>query len=210
LASSVNNAGDVGHAPRAGGRRSNRLGNHKERRFRRNKRLTAQTQANAKKRRWQPGWQFRACVPDDRPQYGAHPPRTGNVHPARPTGKFPRLQKVRPREQQSTPFTNRSDFYRYKGRTEAQIWQVDNLEEAKQLLSVMRSISEKRPARSELQSTYESNGGSRMLGSPGRSSGISCAQSGQRMIVKARHHVTATRTRSAGTGGFVFVQRLMQ
>ena len=51
LASSVNNAGDVGHAPRAGGRRLNRLGNHKERRFRRNKRLTAQAQANAKRRR---------------------------------------------------------------------------------------------------------------------------------------------------------------
>jgi len=154
-ASSVNNAGDVGHAPRGGGRRSNRPGNHKERRFRRNKRLKAQEQANAKRRRWQPGWQFRACIPDDRPQHGAHPPSTDNVHPAHPTGKFPRLQKVWPREQHSTPFTNRSDFNRYKGRTEAQIWQVDNPEEAERLLSVMRSISDKRPARSELQSTYE-------------------------------------------------------
>jgi len=111
-ASSVNNAGDVGHAPRAGGRRSNRPGNHKERRFRRNKRLKAQAQANAKRRQWQPGWQFRACIPDDRPQHGAHPPNIDNVHPAHPTGKFPRLQKVWPREQRSTPFTNRIDFYR--------------------------------------------------------------------------------------------------
>jgi len=51
LASSVNNAGDVGHTPRAGGRRSNRPGNHKELRFRRNMRLKAQAQANAKRRR---------------------------------------------------------------------------------------------------------------------------------------------------------------
>jgi len=93
-ASRVNNAGDVGHAPCAGGRRSNRPGNHKERRFRRNKRLKAQAQANAKRRRWQPGRQFRACVPDDRPSHGALPPSTENVHPAYPTGKFPRLDKV--------------------------------------------------------------------------------------------------------------------
>ena len=154
-ASSVNNAGDVGHTPRAGGGRSNRPGNHKERRFRKNKRLQAQAQANAKRRRWQPGWQFRACVPDDHPQHGTNPPSTDNVHLARPTGKFPRLQKVWPREHRSTPFTNRGDFYRHKGRTEAQIWHADNPEEAKRLLSVMRLISEKRPARSDLQSIYE-------------------------------------------------------
>ena len=40
-APSVNKAGDVGHAPCAGDSRSNRPGNHKERRFRRSKRLTA-------------------------------------------------------------------------------------------------------------------------------------------------------------------------
>jgi len=59
-AASVNEAGDVGHAPCAGGRKSRRPGNHKERRFRRSKRLTAQAQSNAKRRRRQPCWQFRA------------------------------------------------------------------------------------------------------------------------------------------------------
>jgi len=154
-AASVKNEGDVKHAPCAGGRRSNRPGNHKERRFRRSKRLKAQAQTDAKRQQWQPGWHFRTCVPDDRPSHGAHPPKTENVRPAHPTGKCPRLQKSLPREQRSAPFTNRSDFYRYRGRTEAQIWQADNPEEAERLLSVMRSISEKRPARSELQSTYE-------------------------------------------------------
>jgi len=62
----VINAGHVGHAQHTGGRRSV-SGNHKERRFRRNKRLQAQAQASAKRRRWQSGWQFRACVPADHP-----------------------------------------------------------------------------------------------------------------------------------------------
>jgi len=77
------------------------------------------------------------------------------VHPAHPTGKIPRLQKVWPCERSSTPFKNRIDFYSYKGRTEAQIWQADYPEEANRLLSVMRLTPGKRPARSELQATYE-------------------------------------------------------
>jgi len=116
-AASVKNEGDVRHAPRVGGRRSNRPGNHKDRRFHSSKRLEAQAQTDAKRRQWQPGWQFRACVPDDRPSHGAHPPKTENVGPAPPTGKFLRLQKVWPREQRYTHFTNRSYFYPYKGRT---------------------------------------------------------------------------------------------
>jgi len=48
-ASSVNNAGDVGHTPRTGSGRLNRPGNHKDHHFRKNKRLQAQAQANAKR-----------------------------------------------------------------------------------------------------------------------------------------------------------------
>jgi len=77
-----------------------------------------------------------------------------HVQPKMCTGKFPRLQKEWPREQRSSPFTNRSDFYRYKGRIEAQIWQADYPEEAERLLSLMRSTPGKRPTRSELQATY--------------------------------------------------------
>jgi len=66
LAESVKDEGDIGHAPRAGSGRSNlRLGNHKERRFHRSKRLEAQAQTDAKRQRRQPGFKARACVPDD-------------------------------------------------------------------------------------------------------------------------------------------------
>jgi len=153
-AAGVNEAEDIGHAPCAGGRRSRRPGNHKERRFRKSKCLTAQAQSNAKRRRRQPDWQFRACVPDHRPSHDMHPSTPENVHRAHPTGNFPRLHKVWPREQRSCPFTNRSDFYRYKDRTEAQIWQADYQEEAERLLSLMSSSPGKRPTRSELQATY--------------------------------------------------------
>jgi len=152
----VKDEGDVRHAPSAGGKRSNlRPGNHKERCFHRSKRLEAQTQTDAKSRRRQPGLKARDCVPDDRRSLIAQSPNTENVDPAPPTRNLPRLQKVWPREQNSTPFTNSSDFYRYKGRTEAQIWYADYPEEADRLLLVMRSTSGNRPARSELQSTYE-------------------------------------------------------
>jgi len=56
----------------------------------------------------------------------------------------------------------------------------------------------------------KSNGGSKIFGSPGQSSGIWCAQSGQSTTLKARIHVTATGMHSAGTGGFVFLLRIMR
>jgi len=147
--------GDIGHASRDGsGKPSSRPGNDKSDAFALASAWRPRHKPTPKLDR-QPGFKSSARVPNDPCSLGAHPSNTENVDPAPPTGKFPRLQRVWPHEQRFAPFTNRSDFYHYKGRTEAQIWQADYPEEANRLLSVMRPTSGKRPARSELQSMYE-------------------------------------------------------